>query len=143
MPGALHSEMRFVLLSLVVVACGSSERGRNDFGNPEMEEQKARCMLAGGTEVTLYEGNGGATTSLWWSVAATPPGRPERQIFYTYAYPEITGIECGADNMLAIRVDGVAPEILRESEIATRVEQPSRGYYKGKREPSRGLPFRR
>jgi hypothetical protein len=50
--------------------------------------------------VRLYQGNGGATVSFWYSVTFRESLLQwERQFFYSYSYPSVRVIECHKDGV--------------------------------------------
>src|SRR5262245_62058671 len=69
---------------------------RNAAGNPSFEERQDSCTEpTSGTDFTLYRGNGGATVAFWYTVTANPLGLArERQVFFSYSSPVITGLTC-------------------------------------------------
>ncbi|MGE0498653.1 MAG: hypothetical protein AB7I35_07200 [Ramlibacter sp.] len=73
---------------------------RNVYGNPSMEDQLSSCNLPSGAVVRLYKGNGGATTSYWYSL--THEGglfEREKQIAFAYSSPVFTAVACNGDEM--------------------------------------------
>ena len=48
--------------------------GRNAQGNPWREREMASCVLSDSAEVTLYQGDAGASSPNWYSITHDPKG---------------------------------------------------------------------
>ena len=97
--------------------------GRNAQGNPGMEVEIDRCTTPSGTTLRLYKGNGGATTSYWYTLTSEPGlFSREKQIVFSYGSPEFISVSCTNDQIIL-----VGPKtIIRfgKSEMAAMRERP-------------------
>src|SRR5688572_20239554 len=68
--------------------------------NHVSETLQSSCRLAEAGTVRFYEGNGGATTSFWYSVTVQS-GFPwtEQEVFWSYGSPVVTQIACEGDRL--------------------------------------------
>ncbi|MBL8386167.1 MAG: hypothetical protein JNM90_23995 [Burkholderiales bacterium] len=111
-----------VFLACTAVAAWLAWPSRNVHGNPGLETLRASCRTTGKVTARLYEGNGGATTSYWYTVTLEGDalGR-ERQVFFAYAFPQVVGIDCAGDavivrgDTLSRRIEPAAFSTLRET----------------------------
>jgi hypothetical protein len=77
---------------------------RNVHGNTDMEELRDSCMTDEKVMARLYKGNGGATTSFWYSVTLERDALGnERQIFFAYGTPKLEEVKCVGDT---VRIEG-------------------------------------
>lgn len=131
-------KIRFVLQGLSAIALISLgifclRPNRNWFGNVDREVLKQTCTLPNSDAIArLYEGQPTGTTVDWHSVTFEASGISERQIFYTYGYPNITMLKCQS-NRIVVDLDGREPvKTLTIDEIRqTLIHRPT-GIYKGK-----------
>lgn len=106
--------------------------GRNQFGNPSMEEEQSSCTLANGQVLRLYKGGGGATVDYWYT--ATAEGslfEREKQIVFAYSSPVLSSLSC-EDNRA--RIEGSAVSLLLGPEEVAALRKSPRQYWKGKLE---------
>ena len=93
-------------LAIVAFAVGGSllAPNRNVYGNSQDEVLITQCLSPyDNAVVRLYQGNGGATTALWWSVTfQANPLTQERQVFYSYGSPAISTIACAPDKVTLV-----------------------------------------
>lgn len=77
----------------------------NVFGRPSLETALEYCEneennnLSERFVATLYRGDGGATSSFWYSIAVKFKDEREIQIFWTYSGPEISNLNCHKDGL--------------------------------------------
>ena len=94
------------ILAIVALVVGGSllAPNRNAYGNPQDEVLITQCQAPQDNAVVrLYQGNGGATTALRWSVTfQINPATQERQIFFSYGSPAISTILCAPDGVTLI-----------------------------------------
>lgn len=75
--------------------------GRNAQGNPFLEDEIDRCTTPSGTTFRLYQGNGGATTSFWFTLTSKHGiFSREKQIVYSYDSPEFRSVSCTNDQTI-------------------------------------------
>jgi hypothetical protein len=80
--------------------------GRNAQGNPWREREMASCVLSDSAEVTLYQGDAGASSPNWYSITHDPKGlEPERQIIYRLGSPGMYDVVCDSAGF-TIQTDG-------------------------------------
>jgi hypothetical protein len=109
-----------------------------------MEELQGSCSPAAAMTARLYRGNGGATTSYWYSVTLEREALgTEKQVFFAYRSPEVQTIECIKD-ALVINGDGFSQRI--EKKDFQRLRDEPMQFWSGKQEsryiqPSRLLAF--
>jgi hypothetical protein len=115
---------------------------RNIFGNSEQETLVTQCQIKA-TEATvrLYQGDGGATVASWYSVTFSG-GKfsRERQIFYTYASPSITSIDCRAEEVAVITEQKTFR--LPLDKIRTELVHQPIGFYRGEQQKPFIQPMR-
>ena len=116
--------------------------GRNQHGNPDMEDLVSSCGTSEPITVRLYRGAGGATVAHWYSVTVESDtlGR-EKQVLFAYRVPTLRGIEC-ADEEFRILGEGFSRtiDVLELQRLREAPEQ----YWSGTKEnrgiqPSRAL----
>ena len=124
--------MRFVVAVLfVALGIWVALPSRNVQGNPAFEERTGQCSQPDGTIVRLYQGNGGATTSFWYSVTTKPwLLMPERQVAYSYSTPAWYSLSCGKDGIV---LSGSGTQVLPADELEERRAAPLTYFY-GNRE---------
>src|SRR5688500_4068519 len=84
--------------------------GRNQYGNPSMEEEQSSCTLANGQVLRLYKGGGGATVDYWYTVTAEGGlFEREKQIVFAYSSPALSSLSCQDSR---VRIEGSAVSIL-------------------------------
>ena len=75
--------------------------GRNVQGNPGMEDEIDRCTTPSGSTFRFYRGNGGATTSYWYTLTSEHGiFSREKQIVFSYDSPEFRSISCTNDQAI-------------------------------------------
>ncbi len=128
------------LLMSMATAAWLAWPSRNQHGNPDMEELLGSCKTDELVTARLYKGNGGATTSYWYSVTLEGDALgKEKQVLFSYASPELHAIECVGDAAIvkgsgfSKRIEVTAFQQLREEPAQfwsgkqeTRGIQPSR-----------------
>jgi hypothetical protein len=69
---------------------------------------QSSCRLSDGAIVRLYEGDGGATTALSYSVTVQIERWPwrERTVFYSYGEPAVASVTCSAGTLTIIGTRG-------------------------------------
>ena len=68
---------------------------RNIIGDPSLETLKQSCTIPNSSsQIKLYEGSGDRDALYWYTVTLEEPNQPERQVYFTYGFPEITAISC-------------------------------------------------
>ena len=88
--------LRYVLAAgLAAFALWIAIPGRNVQGNPGIEGEIDRCTTPSGTTFRLYKGNGGATTSFWYTLTSEVGiFSREKQIVFSYDSPEFRSVSC-------------------------------------------------
>jgi uncharacterized protein YjeT (DUF2065 family) len=98
--------------------------GRNVHGNPWREREIASCLLSDSAEVTLYQGDAGASSPNWYSVTHNPKGlEPERQILYRYRSPGLYDVVCDSAGFI-IQTDG-RPIAISKAQARQLRQRPS------------------
>ncbi len=94
--------LRYVLAAgLTAFALWIAIPGRNVQGNPGMEDEIDRCTTPSGTTFRLYKGNGGATTSYWYTLTSKSGiFSREKQIVFSYDSPEFRSVSCTDDQTI-------------------------------------------
>lgn len=109
---------------------------RNQHGNPDMEELLALCQTDELVTARLYRGNGGATTSYWYSVTLEGDALgKEKQILFSYESPVLQAIECVGDDAI---VKGAALSKRIEVTAFQQLRREPIQFWSGKQEP-RGI----
>ena len=113
---------------------------RNLHGNPDMEELLGCCRTTESVIARLYQGNGGATTSFWYSVTLEGDmlGK-EKQIFFSYAAPQLQKLEC-VENTVLIKGEGFSRPI-QVTDFQRLRDEPTQ-FWSGKQEPRSIQPSR-
>jgi hypothetical protein len=109
------------------IQCGN----RFPYGNRSMETlQKEIYDPHEHARYRLYLGNGGATTSYWYSVTISYDAKEEKQLFYSYAYP---GVESMAfnKNCLLLNTGSDVIKILK-NDFKKYIEKPL-AYYRNEK----------
>lgn len=117
-------------ISLLLSAAWLAYPGRNSRGNPSMEELVQSCATQDGTSIHLYVGNGGATTSYWYTVT-TENGflSREKQVLFSYDTPQLSAIDCGENSLTVSSTSG---NIILASEELDDLRNNPRLYWRGK-----------
>ena len=94
--------LRYVFVAgLVAFALWIAIPGRNVQGNPGMEDEIDQCTTPSGTTFRLYQGNGGATTSYWYTLTSKLGiFSREKQIVFSYDSPEFRSVSCTNDQTI-------------------------------------------
>ena len=91
----------FFATGLAAFALWIAIPGRNVQGNPSMEDEIDRCTTTSGTTFRLYRGNGGATTSFWYTLTSEHGiFSREKQIVFSYDSPEFRSVSCTNDQTI-------------------------------------------
>ena len=91
----------FLAAGLAAFALWIAVPGRNVQGNPGMEDEIDRCTTPSGTTFRSYEGNGGATTSYWYTLTSELGiFSREKQIVFSYDSPEFRSVSCTKDQTI-------------------------------------------
>ena len=91
----------FLAAGLAAFALWIAIPGRNVQGNPGMEDEIDRCKTPSGTTFRLYQGNGRATTSYWYTLTSEHGiFSREKQIVFSYESPEFRSISCANDQTI-------------------------------------------
>jgi hypothetical protein len=118
--------------------------GRNTFGNPAYEQLIDECAIPGSDSVVrLYEGNGHATVSFWYSVTfQKAQSYQEKQFFYTYSYPAIGAITCHTDTVEILSDWSTTIRAIPVSEITGELMKRPIGLRTGQKEQASLQPLR-
>ena len=124
------------LLVSMATAAWLAWPSRNQHGNPDMEEFLGSCKTDELVTARLYKGNGGATTSYWYSVTLEGDALgKERQVLFSYGSPELQAIECAGDDAI---VNGAAFSKRLEVTAFQQLREEPIQFWSGKRE-TRGI----
>ena len=117
------------------------------------ETLQSSCRLSDGAMVRFYEGDGGATTALSYSVTVQIERWPwtERTVFYAYGEPAVTKVTCSVGTLTIIgtrgdwsisQVTGVSRVLSRETwalssaDLATHPKTTPISYHRGTLAPN-------
>jgi hypothetical protein len=105
-----------------------------------MEEMLSSCKTSELVTARLYQGNGGATTSYWYSVTLEGDalGR-EKQVLFSYALPRLQRVECIEDAVF-VRGESFFSK-LEVTQFETLREQPTQ-FWSGKQVARGAQPSR-
>lgn len=118
-----------VVLVVLVLALWFLLPGRNQYGNPSMEQQASSCSCADGLIIRLYKGEEGATVAFWYTVTAEGGlFEREQQILFAYDSPVISNLSCEEGR---VHLDGGAFRATLNSEDIKAMRQRPRHYWKG------------
>ena len=107
-----------LVLSLLLVVIGSTLLSfrRCVYGNQLLEQRITRCTVEENAEISVYEGNAGATTAYWYSVTADfGLFAAEKQFLFTYGIPVVDSVECSTTSVAVTLNDGVENHVLEFS----------------------------
>src|SRR5258708_617351 len=112
----------------------------NVFGNPSFEKFIQQCHISNNGIVRFYIGDGGATTSQWFTVTYQKDNEREQQIFYSYGDPFIESLVCKQDSV-SLSVSDKSPIILPQDKIERELIRHPIGFYYSKAIVSQHPPF--
>jgi hypothetical protein len=93
------------------------------------EDLESSCRLGSGSLIRFFIGDGGATTAVWYSITAqTGASWSERELFYAYGEPVITGMRCQGET---VSVSSASRTWLLDSNLLAQEASPT-AYWRGK-----------
>ena len=128
------------LVLSMAIAAWLAWPSRNQHGNPESEELLGMCKTNELVTARLYQGNGGATTSYWYTLTLEGDvlGK-EKQVFFSYALPRLQNVEC-AEDAVVINGDRFVRRI-EVTEFQSLREKPTQ-FWSGRQEARSIQPSR-